>query len=332
MRELPQRVILVGSLFGTGRVRHNGPFPSDSSDESTLDSSSMVSYFARSLAFRNPYLLLPANVIRERLGGKGNYVGVHARVGDGVFVRKAAENMESVWRGLVWRLKVDEEVVEGVWRRIRPRRRGKGNARLEMRGMGERSDWAILDGTVEEELIEDHPRRRSPQSELDDSRSDSDDSSPIVALTLSSKPTIIPTPEHLLSLTCRSPLHTDRTLLAFNTPLYLATDSRSPTTDPHLSIFFDSFPCTFILADFDSVSDFNEGKIVDSVGRMKGLVNKADGIGLGRLLVPFLEAIVASKGRITVGTPGSTFSSKFHVFFSVRGGTYGRFGGRIRSE
>jgi hypothetical protein len=43
---------------------------------------------------------------------------------------------------------------------------------------------------------------------------------------------------------------------------------------------------------------------------MSRLENQLDGVKLGRLFLPFLEAIVAAKGKITVGTAGSTFSGE----------------------
>ena len=116
----------------------------------------------------------------------------------------------------------------------------------------------------------------------------------------------------LSNLSCRGELHLSPSLRSFNTPLYLATDSRLPTTDPLLAPFFAAFPCTFILSDFDRPSSLNNGSSVDSVGRMLNLVNKADGVPLGRLLLPFLEAMVVAKGSMTFGTPGSTFSGMSH--------------------
>lgn len=46
---------------------------------------------------------------------------------------------------------------------------------------------------------------------------------------------------------------------------------------------------------------------VIKIETMERLVNEADGTKLGRMMVPFLEAIVAAKARKVVGTSGSTF-------------------------
>lgn len=289
MRQLPQKVLLVGSLFGHDRVvglpglQNHDPLPES---------------FARAMAFNNPWLIRPANRIRDRLGGKDGFVGVHARVGDGVFARRAPQNMETTWRELVRRLGLDEPVLEEMWERVKPKSRT--NVLRERAKEEYVSDWAQLDGEDEAHApTTTSYQKRSPQH-------------------VSRAP--LP-PTSLSNLTCRSPLHTSPALAVFNTPLYLATDSRSPDTDPNLAIFFDAFPCTFILSDFDRPSDLNDRLVVESVGDMAKLVNKADGVPLGRLFLPFLEAVVAAKGYETVGTPGSTFSCELRVWRSAMRGT-----------
>lgn len=283
LASLPHKVLLVGSLFGSGRI--HASLPGLTSDEADA-------FFGRSMAFRNPWLLRPALAIQGRMGGRRGYVGVHARVGDGVFLRKAGENMETAWRDLVGRLGVGSEEEERMWEVVRPANAseafGKGLAKHARRGLAAApfSEWAALDGEQEEE-------ERS-----------------VVRRGIEERQTIEVVPA-LESLVCRGAQHKDPSLQAFNVPLYLATDSRSPPTDPHLAIFFRSFPCTFILSDFDRPSDLNGGIVVDSVGDMLKLVNKKDDIPLGRLFLPFLEAMIAAMGATTVGTRGSTFSRAF---------------------
>lgn len=51
------------------------------------------------------------------------------------------------------------------------------------------------------------------------------------------------------AIECHNPLHTTPTLQPLNTPIYIATDSRSPRTDPTLSVFFKYLPCAFTLSD-----------------------------------------------------------------------------------
>ncbi|BGP28789.1 hypothetical protein JCM10296v2_000525 [Rhodotorula toruloides] len=305
LSELPHRVLLVGSLFGTNRI-----WTSDSSQvraEAT---------FARAMAFKTPWLLRPADAIVERLGGmraRDGFVGVHARVGDGEFARHARGNMERAWRELVERLGVREDMREEMWRSA-SREREEREEVLTRRSYGHRvkraqhvvssasagaaSAWASVDEYDAELERQTSGAKRVKRSIVDDLLSH-------IPYLDSTQPAL-----ELRNLTCRRPLHTDARFSAFNTPLYLATDSRTPETDPNLAPFFATFPCTFVLSDFDAPDVArNDGFAVASVKQMSRLVNDLDGVGLGRLFLPFLEAVVAARGRITVGTEHSTFSA-----------------------
>ncbi|BGP12547.1 hypothetical protein JCM10213_004868 [Rhodosporidiobolus nylandii] len=311
LQSYPQKVLLVGSLFGSDRVvaSHAG----QEADE-------WKEAFGRAMAFKNPWLLRPANAIAARLGGGGNYVGVHARVGDGEFARHARQNSEASWRRLVGEgLGVRSEVLEEMWERVSPQRlkadvtsatRGRALAAHQRRSekahvakvkrssssLVERSPWAVVDDEYQLDL-EPEQLQLGKRGLVD---SAFDWLSTVVAVEPSSR---------LRNLTCRAPLHTEARFSAFNTPLYLATDSRSPETDANLRPFFDAFPCTTILSDFDRPDPArNDGVVVKSVDEMSRLVNELDGVPLGRLFLPFLEAIVAAKARLTVGTAHSTFS------------------------
>ena len=289
---LPQKVLLVGSLFSSLRIIQADQV------ERVLPKR----LFSEDFAFRNPFLMRPALAIRRRLGGPGQFVGIHARIGDGTFMLGALTNMETSWKKLVGKIGVDSEVMERMWEKVKPIPRRKGRA---VKPEVVESTWAHLDSNPSEE------------EEVDDG---------ISAHRLSRRAPLLPTTSnHLINLTCRSPLHTDPAFLPFNVPLYLATDSRSPTTDPALSSFFAAFPCTFILSDFSSPGEYNGGVVEKTVGEMTRLVNGADGIGLGRLMIPFLEAMVAAMGAVTVGTTGSTFSRKSTTSFESEQSNLTRF-------
>jgi hypothetical protein len=59
-------------------------------------------------------------------------------------------------------------------------------------------------------------------------------------------------------LQCKGELHTDEALLPLNRPIYIATDARSPRTNADLAIFFDTFPCAYVLGDFASVPEMSD--------------------------------------------------------------------------
>ncbi|KAH8925903.1 hypothetical protein BT69DRAFT_1279298 [Atractiella rhizophila] len=97
---------------------------------------------------------------------------------------------------------------------------------------------------------------------------------------------------------CNYPLHTDPALHVFNAPLYMATDSRSPKTDPNLFKFFRAFPCTFTLGDWDGM---NVG--IAELAAWKNV----DGEKLGGFFIPMLDSMVAARGKIAIGTQGSSY-------------------------
>jgi hypothetical protein len=203
----------------------------------------------------------PAEAIVARLGGPSNFVGVHARVGDGDFAKHARENMERAWKGLVKRLGYEAEEVEEMWEAVHSKEEEGGNERRRKHdeiakhlktkrssGPITFSTWSTDDDTLDRfdysNLISSPPSSSSSDHFLE--KRSADDAVWSFLRGPSGESSAL-----LRNLNCRSPLHTDPNLKALNIPLYLATDSRSPTTDPNLRPFFDAFPCTFVLSDFD---------------------------------------------------------------------------------
>ncbi|GAA5859823.1 hypothetical protein JCM1840_006471 [Sporobolomyces johnsonii] len=311
LQSLSHKVVLVGSLFGSGRIQSCDP-----------SARSWSEAFGRAMAFKNEWLLRPANAIVERLGGQSNFVGVHARVGDGEFAKHARQNMERAWRELVGeKMGVRPEVLEEMWEKVKPAQLDVVGAprKVEATVGGRKRHGGPLEKVKRKRSTSTPVLPRSPWADLD--ADELDPESNWKPPTRHAKRGLADSIWHLLSfdadpsasllrnLTCRAPLHTASRFKPFNTPLYLATDSRSPTLDLNLEIFFAAFPCTFILSDFDRPDEErNKGVVVNSVGEMGRLVNALDDVPLGRLFLPFLEAIIAAKGRLTVGTFRSTFS------------------------
>ncbi|OCB90219.1 hypothetical protein A7U60_g2590 [Sanghuangporus baumii] len=87
LSQLPHRLIQVGTLFGSSRLRLR--------HARNLEHRTLV---RQSMTFTNEILLGLAESIRLKMGGE--YVAVHIRVGDGAFERKAAKNVRAIW----WRL------------------------------------------------------------------------------------------------------------------------------------------------------------------------------------------------------------------------------------
>lgn len=110
-------------------------------------------------------------------------------------------------------------------------------------------------------------------------------------------------------LTCRSALHDALVaphLAPLNTPLYIATDSRSPTTDAALRPFLRWFPCVFFLSDFEGLVD-ELGELVSAKGEGGGArwVSEWDEQPMARYLFPFLEAEVRCPCSLTLFPGGA---------------------------
>lgn len=83
------------------------------------------------------------------------------------------------------------------------------------------------------------------------------------------------------------------------TIIYMATDSRKPPRkNPALKDIFVMFPCTFTLIDFAAQGDIDNLKVYHTDGRTL----------LDPMLIPMVDVIVASRGKMFVGTRSSTFS------------------------
>jgi hypothetical protein len=77
----------------------------------------------------------------------------------------------------------------------------------------------------------------------------------------------------------------------------MATDSHKPREDPNMRALFDQFVCAFTLSDFPD--------IIPSINVKSPRDNHTD---ISSLLIPLVDASIASGGNDFVGTPKSTFS------------------------
>lgn len=281
------KVMHFGSLFGTTRLR----LPKES------DSYASRSLARRSMVFRNPFLDEVTDAIRDRLGGPTAYIGIHLRLGDGVFQSHAASNVKQIFTNLCrQRLGLADKYIQGLLRESAALRRqdAQGGVRVAQ-DILEAEDLAAngSQNPVEDELQTTVKDGRKPKGDPHD--------------TLKPLPRISTRAESPLhsSLSCRGYLHTDANLVSLNTPVFLATDSKLPESDPNLAIFFDSFPCLFVLSDFESADPTAvNSEPLQQLRDLQGLTNKEDGVRLAPFLYPLVDAMVAAKGRYMLGTPG----------------------------
>jgi hypothetical protein len=243
----------------------------------------------KSMVLRNPELDKVTDLMRDWLGGSNEYYALHLRVGDGKFQMAARATVRaSIEQFCVHLVGIPQEQVRSLL-----------DASDASRGVPPLTDNdPILIGG------EGEWRRGGPP--------EGSDVPPPRRVTTRAESPIHP------SLDCRGTLHTDPLLVPLNAPLYLATDSRVPHSDLSLAPVFDLFPCTFVLSDFTSSNNHRhqpyaakggDGDVAEGLDRvLNGLRNSDDGVMLGPFLVPYIDAMVAAKGRAVVGTPHSTFS------------------------
>lgn len=108
------------------------------------------------------------------------------------------------------------------------------------------------------------------------------------------------------SVRCRGTLHTEPKLAVLNTPVYIATDSMRPLKDKNLKLFFDTFPCSYVLSDLTEVTAVNRVPVT-SFRKLGTLTSAEDGLKLDRFLYPLLEAVIAAKVRSPASPPYTAF-------------------------
>ncbi|GAA5883454.1 hypothetical protein JCM16303_003805 [Sporobolomyces ruberrimus] len=249
----------------------------------------------------NEGLEVISDEVRDRLG---SYVSIHARTGSqergSFFFRNAQSNMRAIFQNLA-------HSVLGIKTR-------------EVERMIRESSVPPQTRLVRRTLVDTSSFWESDFEEEDPALSLAN--APIAQRSLIDRTEIEPRahsgrPSRPLSPTlhCRKPLWPtkDKTLSRLNTPLYIATDSRSPSTEPSLKIFYDWFPCVFVLSDFITATPGVSDESVPALERLgkggaKEWISDFDGSELGKFLFPFLEAEIAARAVETVGTKSSTFS------------------------
>lgn len=305
-----KRLLAIGTLFGTARIRTADDLAADARRKAR-----------EAMVFKNPMLDRASDEIVKRLGGASSYYSLHLRIGDGVFRKDAVKNVDEAVKKLVTeRMKISDEVLErarrvltapnrpaaagaaGIGGGVNAAEQGRPRPKLRLdRPEVKKNDGPIADQVhVQGKDGARLERRANARPQKDGTYNHK----PLPALPVIRTRTDSPLDS---TLTCRGRFHSEPDFLPFNAPLFLATDSAIPTTDPAFTFLFRLFPCTFVLGDFFSPSEVNS-EAVPALVELSKVRNKEDKVELGSFLIPFVDAMVAAKGRAMVGTTGSTFS------------------------
>lgn len=225
----PQRLIQLGTLFGSSRLRLR-----------KAENRRVRGETRRYMVFANAALTLAAKRIGEVLGGV--YAGVHVRVGDGRFQRDARANVRIIWWKLVRDvLGLDTQTALELERRVLSRIGGvitaDGNDSDDEDGEDDDNDILDMDETLgPPDIFPDVPSLRVPH------------------------PRLSPLPDTFSpKLSCRNRLHATLGLRCLNVPLFIATDAANGLDDPLLAPLIHAFPCTFNLGSFEAERAHLEG-------------------------------------------------------------------------
>ncbi|SGY29885.1 BQ5605_C002g01092 [Microbotryum silenes-dioicae] len=298
---LSQKVLLVGSLAGTMRLQSLDP---------------ALSSLHQSLAFRSSRLIAPARAMRHRLGGAHGYAGVYARIRNKTNKDPAELYLGEAWHDLVARLKIEPSVAQAMWELVRPVNEKRSVSKSTPTRSSSRKKSRLKKIRLSADVLSGAPKR--PLGLKTGSTIFEDDTTVFSLPATTSHHRLhrrhirgeqSPSPD-LVFNQCRSNVHTDSEYLPFNTPIYLATNSPDPEGDPKLAIFFKAFPCTFIRSDFEVPSKMNGGEVVESLLKLRRLVNVNDGAALGQMFEPLLDQTVVAMAMISVQAKG-TLSSTF---------------------
>ncbi|SGY69400.1 BQ5605_C004g03009 [Microbotryum silenes-dioicae] len=282
------KLVNLGTLFGTSRVR-----------ATTDEAYEARSAFRQATVFKNALLDEITETVRDQLGGPGKYYGLHLRVGDGIFQKSAAANMAGVWQNLcAVKMKQPQELCDQIAKRYRDGATLRARAQIPDKRDPKIATW--FNSTPSKPPNTPLTKRRNSHAQ----RPGAYTHTPLPKI-----PAIQSREDSLLdpSLTCRGPFYVAEEMLPFNAPLFIATDSKQPTEDANLGLFFATFPCTFVLNDFSSVSEVSRNPVA-AFNELSGLRNRYDKVPLAQFMYPQLDAQIAAYGCKLVGTPQSTYS------------------------
>ncbi|KAF9425076.1 hypothetical protein BGZ94_007863 [Podila epigama] len=264
LARIEQRVLHMGSLFGTGRVLAELP-----------ESKTYQQFLRHTMILSTPILTKTSDAIIKKLGGLGGFVGLHLRVGDGMFVEPAPQNVENMFQRLVDITGITPIPNYQILPSSVP-----SAAVVTDAGADHKEADTGANGAAAAPVSESNAKG---EAENEDEEEEGEDNA-----TPKEK-----TPMRLSFDKCRALKDSGGKY----TIIYIATDGVYPRRNILFRKLFDHFPCIFTLDDFS-----------EHLAELKQMKN-TDGVGLAKDLIPMVDAVTSAKGRYFMGTPKSTFST-----------------------
>lgn len=221
LEAIEEKVIHFGSVFGTYRVLAQ-----------SQEHKELLLFIRENMIFTNPTLVDITNKIVNQLGGIGSFVGIHLRVGDGLFKVRASINVDDIFHTLVneytdLTLKELQDVYD-----VNHEQDRKENNDYEIRQLRDSHQQQQM--TFEKPIHVQHPS---------DIRSKLDADGGVSKL----------------------PICQDKKNDRFSsTTIFIATDCPDPRNHPLLRKIFDTFPCVFVLSDFkNDLTDLGKIQVIE---------------------------------------------------------------------
>ncbi|KAI7896887.1 CigA protein [Mucor mucedo] len=218
LESIKEKLIHFGSVFGTSRVLAQ-----------SKEHAELLQFIRQEMIFKNPVLVDTAAKVVQQLGGVGQFVGIHLRVGDGMFKTRASIAIDDIYHQLV----------------------------------DDYTDLSI-DGVMHYDEEHDEDRKENTEYEIKQLRESNvvkgDDAKPITV----NHPSDIQSRlgrSQLPSCQVEGDGMNDRFA---KTTIFIATDCPNPREHPLLRKIFRTFPCTFVLADFKKdLMELSKIEVVD---------------------------------------------------------------------
>ncbi|KAG0040093.1 hypothetical protein BGZ82_005145 [Podila clonocystis] len=286
LNERPEKLIHLGSIFGTGRVSID-----------SLQSKAWLIKIRDHLILSTEILQTTSQRIADKVSGSNQngvgqsatqtshaglvdpmdagFVGIHIRMSDGHFSLSARNTIENIRQELMWQMDMPSDQDQG-----------QGGVHVNIYDM------------------ENHFQQQEAFNNKSPSESGGSKPSSITKGRLSieqCRSRALNHREQLFQPSSSSSSSPRRRSNGRYTPIYLATDAHRPRANPIFDKLFETFDCIFTLDDF-----------AEDLEPLQQFRNPEDGALMAKFLIPMVDAMVVSKSAAFFGTPASTFSNYIH--------------------
>ena len=236
LEAISEKLMHFGSVFGSYRVLAQSP-----------ENAELLVFIRENMIFKNPTLIDTAARVVKKLGGVGQFVGLHIRVGDGLFKVRATITIDDIYHQLVneytdLTLEEVEQYEEGNHMKDR-----KENTEYEIRKLRETTAEPIDESKP---ISVQHPNDEILQKRLGNSFIEG----------------------------CQA--GDGRNDRFARTTIFIATDCPNPRQHPLLRKIFKTFPCVFTLNDFkQELQDLQHIQVVEEKVKLESyLIPMVDAI------------------------------------------------------